>query len=241
MIKKLLLNLYIWPLFFVVTLVAMLLIPFLWLGNSITLRVPVGRAFRLGIRKYGLILVRWIPFFAPVQFQDRSGGTPEVGIYVANHNSSVDPYCYGVLPGEYAFLTSWPFSIPFYRWAMNKAQYLNAAWDWNTLLAKSFQLLENGCSLIIWPEGHRSRDGALGKFKNGAFRLSCETGHPVIPVCIKGTHRLMPPGSRLLTPSRVSVTILPPQYPPKDLSGRIASQKLSAKVRETLLRELATE
>lgn len=219
----------------------MLLIPLLWLGNSVTLRVPVSRAFRLGIRKYGLILVRWIPFFAPVQLKDKRVGKPEVGIYVANHNSSVDPYCYGVLPGEYAFLASWPFGIPFYRWAMNKAQYLNASWDWNTLLTKSSHLLENGCSLIIWPEGHRSRNGELGKFKNGAFRLSCETGYPVVPVCIKGTHRLMPPGSRLLTPSRVSVTLLPPLYPPKDVPERVASKILSNEVRETLLRELATE
>ena len=238
MIKKFLLNLYIWPLFSVVTLVIILLIPFIWLGNRVTLRVPVSRAFRLGIRIYGLILVRWIPFFAPVRLQDRSGGMPETGIYVANHNSALDPYCYGVLSGEYAFLTSWPFGIPFYRWVMKKAQYLNAAWDWNTLLEKSVQLLENGCSLIIWPEGHRSRNGELGKFKNGAFRLACETGYPIVPVCITGTYKLMPPESRLLTPSRVRVTVLPPHYPPAGVSGRIAVQELSDRVRETLAKEL---
>ena len=238
MIKKLLLNLYIWPLFSVVTLVTLLLVPFIWAGNLVILRVPVSRAFRIGIRIYGLILVRWVSFFAPARLQDKSGGIPETGIYVANHNSAVDPYCYGVLSGEYAFMASWPFDIPFYSWAMKRAQYLNAAWDWNTLLEKSVQLLESGCSLIIWPEGHRSRNGKLGKFKNGAFRLACETGYPIVPVCITGTYKLLPPGRRLLTPSRVRVTVLPYHRPPVGLTGSVAARELSDRVRKALVKEL---
>ncbi len=238
MIKKLLLNLYILPLFFIVTLIAILLIPLILATNFLILRKPVSSLYRIGVRIYGLVLVRMIPFFAPVRFYDKSGGRPETGIYVANHNSAVDPYCFGVVPGEFAFFTSWPFNIPIYNWIMSRAEYLNTGWGWQTLYDKSLRLLQNGCSLIIWPEGHRSKDGKLGNFEGGAFRLSCETGYPIVPVCIKGTHKLMPPGQRLLTPSKVSVTILPPLHPNTEGTGRQDVQNLKEKVREEFEREL---
>jgi len=237
-IKKLLLNLYIWPLFAIVTLITIFLIPFIFLGNSLTTRAPVSRVFRLGIRIYGSVLVRWLPFFAPVRLEDSSGGMPKTGIFIANHNSSIDPYCYGVISGEYAFMASWPFGIPFYSWAMEKAEYLNTAWEWVTIRNKAVQLLEKGCSLIIWPEGHRSKNGKLGKFKNGAFRLACETGYPVVPVCISGTEILLPPGKKLLTPSRVRLTVLPPLYPSSELSGRPATRELKERALESLAMEL---
>jgi 1-acyl-sn-glycerol-3-phosphate acyltransferase len=238
-IKKLLFNLYIWPLFSIVTLVALLLIPVILTANFLTFRKTVSRMYRIGVRIYGWVLVRLIPFFSPVQLYDRSGGRPEPGIYVTNHNSSVDPYCFGVIPGEFVFLTSWPFNIPVYNWVMNQAEYLNTSWGWEKLYNKSVRLLKSGCSLIIWPEGHRSRSGELGSFENGAFRLACETGYPIVPVCIKGTRKLLKPGQRLLTPSKVSVTILPPLYPPKGQSSRQDIQSLNDTVRERFARELS--
>lgn len=238
MIKKLLLNLYIWPLFFIITLIALLLIPVVLTCNFLTFRKPASRLYRLGVRMYGWVLVRLVPFFCPVRLYDRSGGRPETGIYVTNHNSSVDPYCFGVVQGEFAFLTSWPFNIPIYSWVMKQAEYLNANWGWETLYDRSVNLLEKGCSLIIWPEGHRSRTGELGKFENGAFRLSIETGYPIVPVCIRGTHKLMKPGQRFLTPSRVSVTILPPHYPHSEQNSRQDVQRLNESVRNAFANEL---
>lgn len=241
MIKKLLLNLYIWPLFILVTLFALLLIPVVLIANFLFARKPVSSVYRKGVRIYGWVLVRLVPFFAPVQLHDRSGERPATGIYVVNHNSSIDPYCFGVIPGEFAFFTSWPFNIPIYNWVMKQAEYLNIGWGWETLYEKSLALLQNGCSLIIWPEGHRSRTGELGHFENGAFRLACETGYPLVPVCISGTHRLLPPGHRLLTPSRVSVTILPPHNPPAGNCDRQAIQNLKDRIRTTFEQELQAQ
>ncbi|GAB4335646.1 MAG: hypothetical protein Kow0089_05460 [Desulfobulbaceae bacterium] len=241
MIRKLLLNIYIWPLFAIVTLVAFLLVPFILVVNRLLFGKPVAVVFRRGVRIYGWVLVRLVPFFAPVRLVDRSGGRPATGIYVVNHNSSVDPYCFGVIPGEFAFFTSWPFNIPFYNWIMKQAEYLNTGWGWQTLAERALRLLENGCSLIIWPEGHRSRTGKLGPFESGAFRLACETGYPIVPVCIRGTFHLLPPGHRLLTPSRVSVTILPPITISEQQKGKMdrkTTQRLKEQVRQVFLQEL---
>ncbi len=224
--------------FFIVTIVTLTLIPFMRLINFIAFRIPEPAAFRIGVRIYGWIAVRLLPFMAPVKLYKKTKQLPRSGIIVVNHLSSADPYCFGVLSGEYAFMTSWPFKIPFYKWAMNKAQYLDISIGWQHLIIKSRQLLEQGCSLIIWPEGHRSTDGQLREFQNGAFRIACETGYPIIPVCIKGTDKLLPPGQHFLKPARISLTILPPCYPEQIDAKRPCIEKLKTKVWNSIANEL---
>jgi 1-acyl-sn-glycerol-3-phosphate acyltransferase len=66
-------------------------------------------------------------------------------------------------------------------------------------------------SIVIFPEGTRSRDGRLRDFKKGAFVLAIATGLPIVPVCCTGTRRLMPRGSRLtVVPGPVDIFVEPP-------------------------------
>jgi len=66
-------------------------------------------------------------------------------------------------------------------------------------------------SIVIFPEGTRSRDGRLREFKKGAFALAIATGLPIVPVCCRGTRRLMPRGSRLtVVPGEVDLYVEPP-------------------------------
>ncbi len=65
-----------------------------------------------------------------------------------------------------------------------------------------------GESIVIFPEGTRSRDGRLGEFKKGAFVLAIALGRPIVPVICRGTRRLMPRGSRLtVVPGRVEIVL----------------------------------
>jgi 1-acyl-sn-glycerol-3-phosphate acyltransferase len=59
-------------------------------------------------------------------------------------------------------------------------------------LATCARWVERGMPVIIFPEGTRSKDGALGPFKDGAFKLAIETGADVLPLGISGTHEAMP-------------------------------------------------
>jgi 1-acyl-sn-glycerol-3-phosphate acyltransferase len=69
---------------------------------------------------------------------------------------------------------------------------------------------QRGYSLLVFPEGTRSRDGELLPFKRGAFRIAIDTGLPLLPVVIEGTDRISTPGSKVFHPGSVVVRILPP-------------------------------
>jgi 1-acyl-sn-glycerol-3-phosphate acyltransferase len=53
---------------------------------------------------------------------------------------------------------------------------------------------EKGYSFLIFPEGTRSLDGRLGRFRKGGFFLAVGAGVPIVPVTIRGTFELMPKG-----------------------------------------------
>jgi len=237
-LKKIGLNLYFWPFFVAICLFSIVLIVAVRIINLLNGHFPSPRAVRIAIRLYGWTIVRLIPFMAPVRLEDRSGGLPEPAILAANHLSAADPYCFGVLPGEYAFMTSWPFKIPVYRWIMDKSEYIDSSSGGYHIIEKSKALLARSCSLIIWPEGHRSTDGNLGPFQNGAFRIAHETGYPIVPVCISGTHTLLPPGKRLLSPAHIRVTLLPPRYPDRSLSDRESVRSLKNLVHDDIRKEM---
>lgn len=237
--KKLFFNIYFWLLFFLVTCVGLLVLPLILAVNIFLLGRPLASGLRRAIRFYGFVLVRLISFPDPVRVEFYGDHLPSPAIFVANHNSAIDPYLFGLIVTENGFVTSWPFKIPVYNVFMRLAGYVNAEAGWEEVRKNCRQLLEAGSSVTIWPEGHRSRDGRLGRFKNGAFALAVETGFPVVPVCILGSDRVLPPGTRMLSPEKVRLVVLEPVYPENcDFKAEEKIQRLRskvyAKIKETL-------
>jgi 1-acyl-sn-glycerol-3-phosphate acyltransferase len=68
----------------------------------------------------------------------------------------------------------------------------------------------DGTSVVFFPEGTRSRDGALLKFKKGAFRFALDLNLPILPVTIVGTKDVLPADSVDLLPGKVRLIIDPP-------------------------------
>ena len=87
-------------------------------------------------------------------------------------------------------------------------------------------VLKNGTSIIIFPEGTRSYDYKLGAFKKGAFHMAMQAGVPLVPIVIKNAHDVMPRGSNLFRPTAVEVNVLPPistkDWKVKDLNRHVA-------------------
>lgn len=77
-------------------------------------------------------------------------------------------------------------------------------------LAGAGKILKNGVSVIMLPEGTRSRDGKLREFRKGAFAMSLALGIPVLPVTIVDTRHILPPGTLDLFPGRVTLVVHKP-------------------------------
>jgi 1-acyl-sn-glycerol-3-phosphate acyltransferase len=104
------------------------------------------------------------------------------------------------------------------------------------------ELLAKGWSVVIFPEGTRSRDGFVGPFHTGAAEIAVESQVPVIPVGILGTYAAMPRGSNWPVPGRprVSVRYGPPMVPsPNETPSEFALQIFSA-VKKLLAEDAAT-
>lgn len=215
--KKLLLNIYILLMLLVLTLLFILLFPLSATFQMVFFKRNIDYAIRWSIFIYGWLFVRVVPFFAPVTIEYKTAKKPSPAIIVANHRSIIDPYLFGVLLTDVIFLSTWPFKIPIYGFFMRLAKYIDANEGWERICQKGEEMLRSGVSLIIWPEGHRSRNGRLGRFKNGAFALAVKSGYPLLPVCILGSEKFLPPGKKLMSPSRIRLVVMDPIYP--DLSS----------------------
>ena len=96
------------------------------------------------------------------------------------------------------------------------------------------QRLKDGISVIIFPEGTRSPDGGLQKFKKGGFVMARELGLPILPITITGTRFVLPPRTLRPLPGSIRILVHQPidraQYEPgqmdrlmKDVRAAIAS------------------
>lgn len=74
-------------------------------------------------------------------------------------------------------------------------------------LMKAGELIRNGKSVVLFPEGTRSRDGAIGRFKKGAFHIALEAGVEIIPVAMSGGRIVMPYNILKSEPNTIKVRV----------------------------------
>ena len=71
------------------------------------------------------------------------------------------------------------------------------------------QILKKGYSLVIFPEGTRSKGDAMGEFKAGSFKLATKAKVPIVPVTIRGSYKLMEQNGNKIKPAEVDIIIHP--------------------------------
>ncbi len=107
------------------------------------------------------------------------------------------------------------FRIPFVGWVLffNRSVkiYRNSPEAFASFRKRAMQSLRQGTSLVMFPEGTRSRNGELGKFKEGAFRLAHEAKCDIIPLVLDGSAAAIPKKGWVLTGrQRMTLKVLDP-------------------------------
>ena len=201
------------------------------------------RNFRLAITVYGKVITRLGYPLARLSVEDRSGVDlrERPYVFIINHRSSSDPFLVSTLPMGTELVqvvNKWPFRLPVLGFLARLAGYI----DINTISFEEFMeqgkgLLNDGVSIIFFPEGTRSGGQQMGQFRSAAFKLFLEYEASIIPVCISGNEDMPHKGSLRLTPGTVKVRFLPP-VKWEDHQGSNAFKVKSA-VRDMMQQELS--
>jgi 1-acyl-sn-glycerol-3-phosphate acyltransferase len=135
-------------------------------------------------------------------------------VFVSNHLSYMDtPVALANIPVQFRFLAKRGlFQIPFLGWHLARAGHIpvprgdaRAAVKTMTLAAEIVR--EQGISLLIFPEGGRSRKGELRPFMEGAAYIAIRAGVPLVPVGLIGTREVLPYGSGTIRGGTVTLRI----------------------------------
>ena len=135
-------------------------------------------------------------------------------VVVSNHVSMADPFLLSWLPWDMRWVAKEElFRIPLLGTLIRMGGDIplrrGDGESVRAMFSACRHTLRHGLSVMIFPEGTRSRDGELGAFKDGAFRLAIEEQVPILPIAIEGTHDCIVKGSRRLGRARAVARILP--------------------------------
>ena len=155
-------------------------------------------------------------------------------VFASNHLSYMDtPVALANIPVEFRFLAKKGlFKIPFLGYHLARAGHISVPREdpraaVKTLSTAAEAIRERGISLLIFPEGGRSRDGQLHDFKEGAAYIAIKAGVPIVPVALVGTQQVLPFGAGTVLPGKVSMCVGDP-IPTAGLSlrdrGRLTTQ-----------------
>ncbi|MBI5897194.1 MAG: 1-acyl-sn-glycerol-3-phosphate acyltransferase [Desulfobacterales bacterium] len=137
-------------------------------------------------------------------------------IYMSNHQSNFDiPVFFGALPIQFRWLAKAElFKIPIFGQGMRGAGYISIdRRDTKSAirsLGRAAQSVREGTSVLIFPEGTRSSDGALLPFKAGGFVLAIDAGVPIIPMAVQSTFDVMSKGRYIIRRQAVRLVVRPP-------------------------------
>ena len=164
-------------------------------------------------------------------------------IFMSNHVSNIDPpLLIPLIPERTSVMAKQElFSYPILGKAMRMASLVpvdRGNRDAGIAAVRAAEeVVKQGIHMTIYVEGHRSFDGKLLPFKKGPFYLAEQSGVPVVPVTIVGTHFVMPKGRFSIKPGMVTLVFHKP-IEPAEFRSR---EELMAKVRAAINDGLPTE
>lgn len=158
-------------------------------------------------------------------------------ILMSNHQSNFDILALiAAIPRRIYWIAKKElFDIPIFGSSMRRGGYIPLDRSDGRKALKSMDnaadIIRRGSSVVMFPEGTRSRDGQLLPFKRGGFMLAVRAGVPVIPVTINGSGKVNPGGLIKLFSGRIILTLHPPVTVPEGMKKSAAEEWLMETVR----------
>jgi len=136
-------------------------------------------------------------------------------VFVSNHQSIYDiPILFATLAFQIRIIAKESLGrFPFLGWHLRRTGHLLVDRhdpDRTAILDRWKNLVTRGLSLIVFPEGTRSVDGQVGRFRAGSFLLALQARLPVVPISISGSRHVMRKGRLMTCPGEVALTVHPP-------------------------------
>ena len=190
-----------------VALAAVTFVPLTWIIRDIR---PIYWVARQGCR-----LALWLSGVRVRYVNLENARRHPVSVFVSNHVSQLEPPALlAVLPRIAFILKKELRGIPLLGYIMELGSFIyvdrSRADSRHHALEQAKKTLAKGVSLMIFPEGTRSRDGKLLPFRPGPFTMAIEAGVPITPITVHGAGRLMPRGTLKIRPGRMTIVIHEP-------------------------------
>ena len=137
-------------------------------------------------------------------------------VFVANHQGAYDIFSiYGYLGHNFRWMMKKSLEkLPMVGWACKRSGQIfvdnSSPHAIKQTMEAAEKQLAGGMSLVVFPEGARTWDGSMRRFKRGAYTLAQEFGLPVVPLTIDGSFKVMPRFVKLHRPGKIILTIHQP-------------------------------
>jgi len=166
-------------------------------------------------------------------------------IMVSNHQSGADIIVLFLLWAHFKWIAKRSlFNYPFIGWNMWLNRYISLerekASSMRKMMSKAATALREGNSVIVFPEGTRSKDGNIQPFKTGAFHLALDNKVPILPIAITGTSKAIRKGGFLVNKNfNIRAIVLDPipysairNMDPKEVAGMVHA-RIAAEIEDS--------
>lgn len=188
------------------------------------------------------LLVRIIPAWDVVISGKERADKNQTYVLISNHLSVIDILVINTLGLRFRWVSKVENAkVPVLGWYLRMAGYLivDRGNDESKaeMLVRALEYLQQGTSVMIFPEGTRSVDNTPGYFKRGAFQLAISAGVPILPLVIDGTADILPKHGRIIRGHhKIKLKVLEPVMPAE--FGTPDPEELAQKFRSLFNAEL---
>jgi 1-acyl-sn-glycerol-3-phosphate acyltransferase len=212
---------YIWTVSALIILIWVPLLAVMRLFDRDPVLYRTGRMYR----RLGYVLVRVNPNWKVEIIGETIENPRNPYVVVANHQSMGDIPVISNLPWEMKWVGKEElFKTPIVGWHMKLAGDIpvnrKGVRRWEQVATKAGYYLDHKCSIMIFPEGTRTKDGSVGRFADGAFALAVKHQVPILPLVVEGTFDCLPKNSWLFGKAEaMKVKVLTP-IPTEGMTSR---------------------